>query len=172
MLARRFVVAAVVAAIAAVAAALPVAARRDGTTLVPVLSATRWLNGRATASSVRGRVVLVDVFTVDCENCRNVVPALRQLFARDRARGLTIVGVHAPETPPERQLDYVEASLARQGIVWPVAVDDDFSIWNAYGVTAWPTQLFFDRQGRLRKAIVGDSQDDAVRATVESLLSE
>ncbi|MGB8796708.1 MAG: hypothetical protein WCC70_04045, partial [Candidatus Aquilonibacter sp.] len=58
------------------------------------------------------------------------------------------------------------------GIVWPVAVDNGFSLWDAYGVNAWPTQLFFDRHGRLRKVIVGDSQDDQVRATAEALLQE
>jgi peroxiredoxin len=132
--------------------------------------ANGWANGRVNASDLRGKVVVVDVFTVDCSNCQNVVPTLRQLYAGDRARGLRIVGIHSPETPPERSRTYVEQSLARQGIVWPVVFDNDFALWRAYGVTAWPTELFFDRHGTLRRVIVGDSQDEDVRATVESLL--
>ena len=66
------------------------------------------------------------------------------LYARDRSRGLAIVGIHAPETPAERDRSYVLQSLTRQGIVWPVAIDNAFSLWNAYGVSAWPTQLIFD----------------------------
>ena len=62
--------------------------------------------------------------------------------------------------------------LASQGIVWPVAVDNGFVLWNAYGVTAWPTQLIFDRRGKLRQTVVGDSQDDLVRSTVARLLAE
>ena len=54
--------------------------------------------------------------------------------------------------------------------MWPVAIDNDFALWRTYDISVWPTQLFFDRNGKLRKVIVGDSQDDAVRATVESLL--
>ncbi len=123
------------------------------------------------ASELAGKVVVVDVFTVDCSNCQNVVPTLRSLYAKDRARGLRIVGVHAPETAAERSRPYVAQSLASQGIVWPVAIDNGFSLWHAYGVEAWPTELFFDRSGRLRKVIVGDSQDQDVRATVESLLA-
>ena len=142
------------------------------TTLVPLYSATEWINGRVAAPDLAGRVVVLDIFTVDCSNCQNVVPILRSLNVKDHARGLRIVGIHAPETPAERGRAYVEQSLARQGIVWPVAIDNDFALWKAYGADAWPTQLFFDRHGRLRKVIVGDLQDDAVRATVESLLRE
>lgn len=117
-------------------------------------------------------MVVLDVFTVDCSNCQNVVPTLRDLNARDRSRGLRVVGIHAPETPVERDRTYVEQSLKRQGISWPVAIDNSFVLWNTYGVTAWPTQLVFDRHGRLRATVVGDSQDAAVRATVEALLAE
>jgi thiol-disulfide isomerase/thioredoxin len=129
-----------------------------------------WINGRVTPPDLSGKVVILDVFTVDCSNCQNVVPALRQLYSKDRGRGLRVVGVHAPETPAERSRLYVEQSLARQGIAWPVAVDNDFALWRAYDVQEWPTELFFDRHGRLRKVIVGDGQDEEVRATAESLL--
>lgn len=141
-----------------------------GSPLTRLDAATDWINGRVTAADLKGNVVVLDVFTVDCYNCQNVVPALRSLYAKDRARGLRVIGIHAPETPAERSRAYVEQSLGRQGIVWPVAVDNGFTLWQAYGVTAWPTQLFFDRRGVLRKVIVGDSQDQQVRATVESLL--
>ncbi|MGB6985456.1 MAG: hypothetical protein WBD74_05685, partial [Candidatus Aquilonibacter sp.] len=105
-------------------------------------------------------------------NCRNVVPTLRSLYASDRTKGLAIVGIHAPETPAEKDRSYVTQSLRQQGIVWPVAVDNTFSLWDAYRVNAWPTQLFFDRHGNLRKVIIGDSQDDAVRAETQTLLQE
>ncbi len=130
-----------------------------------------WINGHASAADLQGKVVVLDVFTVDCYNCQNVVPALRALYSEDRARGLRVIGIHAPETPAERSRPYVEQSLARQGIVWPVVIDNDFALWHAYGVQAWPTQLIFDRRGELRKVIVGDSQDREVRAEVESLLN-
>ncbi len=147
-------------------------ARASGPTLGPIAGAATWLNGSASAADLRGKVVLIDVFTVDCYNCRNVVATLRDLYAKDRSRGLAIVGIHSPETPVERRRSYVIASLRAQGIVWPVAVHNAFALWNAYGVQAWPTQLVFDRHGRLRDTIVGDSQDERVRADVERLLQE
>ena len=159
----------VLRAVLAASILAPVAASAQPT-LGPVLAAGSWLGDHP--SSVSGDVVIVDVFTVDCYNCQNVVPALRDLYGTERAHGLRIIGVHAPEMPAEKQRRYVVAKLKEQGITWPVAVDNDFSVWNAYGVTAWPTQLIFDRHGRLRKTIVGDSQDDLVRQTVRALLDE
>jgi peroxiredoxin len=169
----------VVATVAAtLAGALLLAARvhagtpAQPTPLAAVFAAHDWIGTAPTASGVAGKVVVLDVFTVDCYNCQNVVPTLRAAYAGDRARGLQIIGIHSPETPAEKDRSYVERSLVRQGITWPVAIDNAFVLWKAYGITAWPTQLFFDRHGRLRKTIVGDSQDADVRATVNSLLTQ
>jgi thiol-disulfide isomerase/thioredoxin len=140
--------------------------------LQPVLNAHDWLNSQPQTKSVAGKVVVLDVFTVDCYNCKNVIPALRDLYRTKRAQGLEIIGIHSPETPIEKQRSHVVENLVSQGIQWPVALDNGFSLWDTYQVNAWPTQLFFDRHGRLRKVIVGDSQDDAVRAEVEALLAE
>lgn len=159
-------------AVSLFAAILLSGAAPSAPSLSPVLHANDWLNGPAREPDVTGKVVVLDVFTVDCFNCRNVVPILRRLYTEDRAKGLEIIGIHSPETPAEKQRGYVTENLREQGIRWPVAVDNNFALWNAYGVDAWPTQLFFDRHGRLRKVIVGDSQDDLVRTTVEGLLKE
>jgi thiol-disulfide isomerase/thioredoxin len=142
------------------------------TTLQPVYAAKDWIGARIPPAQLAGKVVILDFFTVDCYNCRNVVPTLRSLYATDRNKGLAIVGIHTPETPPEKERSYVTQSLRQQGIVWPVAVDNAFSLWDAYRVNAWPTQLFFDRHGNLRKVIIGDSQDDEVRAETQTLLQE
>jgi len=142
-------------------------------TLAPLLVAVGgWLNGGVSHASLAGKVVVVDVFTVDCYNCRNVTPNLRALYRGNSRDDLAIVGVHTPETPYERERPHVVASLKELGVVWPVVLDNDSALWRAYGVDAWPTQLIFDRKGRWRKTIVGDSQDDALDRTVKELLAE
>ncbi len=158
---------------ASVALAVPLAARAaDAPGLAPVLGASEgWLNGTATRASLAGKVVVVDVFTFGCYNCKNVVPALRSIDARD-AKDVAVVGIHSPETSYEKDRDNVVRNLRAQGITWPVAIDNSFSIWKAYGVDAWPTQLFFDRHGNLRKTIVGDSQDDELTAEIRKLVAE
>jgi thiol-disulfide isomerase/thioredoxin len=156
----------------ALSGAAAIAGSAHAANLAPVYAASEgWLNGRITSAETSGKVVIVDVFTFDCYNCKNVVPNLRALNAKKRS-DLVIVGVHAPETPYETNHAHVVENLRAQGITWPVAIDNSFAIWNAYGVDAWPTQLFFDRTGALRATIVGDSQDDAVDRIVQKLLAE
>jgi thiol-disulfide isomerase/thioredoxin len=142
------------------------------TTISPLLHAASWLGAKPTAQSLAGKVVVVDVFTFECINCKHVVPELRALRKSIPPAELAIVGVHSPETPYERDRDNVLRGLADQGITWPVAVDNDFAVWKAYGIQYWPTQLIFDRNGRLRKTVIGEGQDALVASTVRMLLSE
>ncbi len=163
----------VAAALAALAFQQPaVAPSAETPTLEPVLHAAQgWINGPATPGQLAGKVVVVDVFTFGCYNCRKVTPNLRALY-RGHAKDVAIVGVHSPETPYEKARSNVAVNLAAQGIVWPVAIDNDFTLWRAYGIEAWPTQLIFDRHGRLRKTVMGDSQDALVDRTIEELVAE
>ncbi len=139
--------------------------------LAPVLGATPWANAPGPPSTA-GRVTIVDVFTFDCINCKHVTPELRRLRAAYGSRDLAILGVHAPELPEEHVHANVVQALRDQDITWPVVYDDNFRIWNAYGVTAWPTQLVFDRHGKLRATYVGEGNDAQVEQSVRSLVAE
>jgi len=139
--------------------------------LATLLSAPSWINAQPTAQSLKGKVVLVDVFTFGCYNCKNITANLKILH-RSYPADLAIVGVHTPETGYERERPNVIANLKAQGISWPVAVDNDYALWHAFGVEYWPTQLIFDRKGHLRKTVIGDSQDSLVEATVKELVAE
>jgi thiol-disulfide isomerase/thioredoxin len=145
-------------------------AHAAGVTLSRVLAANDWLNAKPTMQTVRGKVVVLDFYTFECFNCKNTEPNLRALYREKPRTDLVILSIHSPETSLEKNRDNLVASLKEQGIVWPVAVDNDFTIWNAYGVQAWPTQMIFDRSGQLRKTFVGDSQDAAVDATIDQLI--
>ena len=139
--------------------------------LAPLVEHDDWLATRPRAGDLAGKVVVVDIFTFGCFNCKNVTPNLRALYRRHDSR-LAIVGIHTPETPYETERKNVVANLATLGIVWPVAIDNDHVLWNAYNTEYWPTQLIFDKHGTLRKTIVGDSQDQDVDDTVTKLLAE
>jgi thiol-disulfide isomerase/thioredoxin len=152
--------------------AVAAGARAQTDRLAPVLAAPDWLNGRVGAADVAGKVVIVDVFTFDCINCKHVLPNLQHLHASVPAGDLTIIGVHAPETPAERERANVVRELARQGVVWPVALDNSFAVWKALDNEYWPTQYIFDRRGGLRRTVVGEGQDDVVNATVRALIAE
>jgi len=151
-----------------VIAALFIAA---ATSLAPVLAAAPWANA-AGPPHLAGRVTIVDVFTFSCINCKHVTPELRKLRDSIGSSDLAIVGVHAPELPEERVHKNVVQALKDQDITWPVVYDDNFAVWNAYGVSAWPTQLVFDRRGKLRATYVGEGYDAQLERTVRALIAE
>jgi thiol-disulfide isomerase/thioredoxin len=152
--------------------AFPAAAPASPTSVAPVLAASDWINGRVTGADIAGKVVIVDVFTFDCINCKHVTPNLQRLHANVSSNDLAIIGVHAPETAEERDRSNVVRELARQGVVWPVALDNSFSVWKALDNEYWPTQYIFDRHGALRRTVVGEGQDDVVTSTVRALVAE
>jgi thiol-disulfide isomerase/thioredoxin len=155
----------------AAGAVAAVAAPANG--LAPLGLATGWLNGRRTAAELRGKVVLLDIFTFECINCIHVTPNLKRLYDTYRRPDLEIVAVHTPEVPSyQSRLAYLAEQSREAALPWPIAIDNRSAIWNAYGISAWPTQLLFDRHGRLRHTIVGEGQDNEVNAAVRSLVTE
>jgi thiol-disulfide isomerase/thioredoxin len=133
--------------------------------------ATGWLGTPPALDRLRGRVVLVDVFTFECINCIRITPNLKRLYAMYARSEIEIIAVHTPEVPSyQRSANYVAREAHAAMLPWPIALDNDQRIWDAYGVNAWPTQLVFDRNGHLRATIIGDSQDERVNAAVRSLV--
>jgi thiol-disulfide isomerase/thioredoxin len=132
-----------------------------------------WINSDPlTLNKLRGRVVLVEFWTFGCYNCRNTLPAVKEWDARYRDRGLTIVGVHTPETTSEYNIDNVRREVPGLGIKYPVVTDNDYATWKAYGVEAWPTILVVDKQGRVRWLHVGEGRYNETEGVIRALLAE
>ncbi|NRF70942.1 redoxin domain-containing protein [Aquincola sp. S2] len=133
-----------------------------------------WLNtpGGAplTIDSLRGRVVLLDFWTFGCINCVRTLPHLRQWHQRYAERGLVVLGVHTPEFAHERPLAALEAAVRRHALRYPIAQDNGFKTWKAYGVQAWPTQVLIDRQGRIALRHIGEGDEAAIERRIEQLL--
>ncbi|MBA2501633.1 MAG: peptide-methionine (R)-S-oxide reductase MsrB [Pyrinomonadaceae bacterium] len=132
-----------------------------------------WLNSQPTTlENLRGRVVLVDFWTFGCYNCRNTLPTLKRLDAQYRNKGLTIVGVHAPESDYEKGIENVREAVQRLGIKYPVVTDNDYATWRAYGVQAWPTVVILDKQGRIRFTHIGEGYYEQQEQIIQKLLAE
>jgi cytochrome c biogenesis protein CcdA/thiol-disulfide isomerase/thioredoxin len=122
--------------------------------------------------SLRGRVVLVDFWTYSCINCIRTLPYLKAWDARYRRDGLTIVGVHTPEFPFEREASNVEDAIRENGIRYPVAQDNEQQTWNAYGNQYWPAEYFVDAQGRVRFVHFGEGSYAEKEHVIRQLLTE
>ena len=139
----------------------------------PELSGGEWINSEPlTLSKLRGRVVLIEFWTFGCYNCRNTLPTIKTWDTRYRDRGLTIIGVHTPETDSERKIEDVRRETAALGIKYPVVTDNDYATWKLYKVEAWPTLFLLDKQGRVRWAHVGEGAYEETEQVIKELLAE
>ena len=139
----------------------------------PELSNGTWINSEPlTLKSLHGRVVLIEFWTFACYNCRNTLPAVKKWDAQYRDKGLTIIGVHTPESDLERSESDLRREVAALGVKYPVVTDNDYSTWKAYGVEAWPTLFLLDKQGRVRWTHVGEGYYDETEAVIKKLLAE
>lgn len=135
--------------------------------------ATQWLNGPSLSNEdLRGKVVLVDFWTYDCINCRNSLPYVNQWAERYADRGLVVIGVHTPEYPFERIIDNVREATVRLGVKHPVAIDNQYRIWNAFTNQYWPAHYFIDAKGRVRHLHIGEGDYEEQEAIIQQLLRE
>jgi thiol-disulfide isomerase/thioredoxin len=138
---------------------------------LPALEADGWLN-TPHAPDLKSRVVLVEFWTHGCWNCRNVEPYLKQWYARYREQGLTVVGVHSPEFPHERDIGKVRDYTKKNAIAYPVAIDNDYDIWEGYANQYWPALYLADRSGRIRYTHIGEGRYAETEAAIQTLLAE
>ena len=97
---------------------------------------------------------------------------MRDWHARYQKAGLTIVGVHSPEFGFEHEAGNVERAIAANGIRYPVVQDNDFTIWNRWGVRAWPTTVLVDKRGTLRYRHIGEGAYAETEDMIRQLLGE
>ena len=139
----------------------------------PELAGGQWINSEPlTLTKLHGRVVLIEFWTFGCYNCRNTLPTIKAWDARYRDRGLTIIGVHTPETDSERDIGDLRREVAALGIKYPVVSDNDYATWKLYKVEAWPTLFLLDKQGRVRWTRVGEGTYEETEEVIKNLLSE
>lgn len=139
----------------------------------PMIGATHWLNSPPLDDSMlRGKVVLVDFWTYSCINCLRTLPYLKAWDEKYRAQGLVIIGVHSPEFSFEKDLHNVERAVRDLGIKYPVALDNQYAIWNAYENEYWPAHYLIDAQGRIRHQHFGEGAYRETELMIQSLLKE
>ncbi len=126
----------------------------------PELSgATHWINGKISLRNFVGKkVILLDFFEFTCINCIRTIPYLRIWWERYRDKGLIVVGIHTPEFERSKDLRFLMEGIKRFGIEWPVAVDNEYKIWNAYANMYWPRKHIIDSEGYIVYDHIGEGK--------------
>ncbi len=145
-------------------------------TLPEFAGITRWWNTPEnkplTPAGLRGSVVLVDFWTYSCINCIRTYPFLRSMQEKYAKNGLVIIGVHTPEFEFEKNAENVDREITKNNLAYPVALDPNYVTWNLFGNHSWPASYLFDKQGRLRRAHIGEGDYEEQEAAIRSLLEE
>jgi len=156
------------------------AAKVDGRSSLPDLGAAPelttevWLN---TPSPLRlqqlnGKVVLLEMWTYGCINCRNVIPSLKEWHTRYAGDGLVIIGNHFPEFAQERDLQNLKDAVKNLGIEYAVTQDNDGVTWQAYNNRFWPSLYLIDKKGHIRYTHIGEGQYQETERAIQELLVE
>jgi cytochrome c biogenesis protein CcdA/thiol-disulfide isomerase/thioredoxin len=137
---------------------------------------TSWLNtpgGKPlTMRELRGKVVLVDFWTYSCINCQRTLPHVETWYRQYAKDGFVVVGVHTPEFAFEHVVSNVRSQSAALGVHYPVAVDDDYGTWNAYGNEYWPADYLIDARGDVRHVTFGEGGYSITGRLIRQLLDE
>jgi hypothetical protein len=135
--------------------------------------ATEWINSPPlTPAGLRGNVALFDFCTYTCINWIRTLPYIRAWADRYHDHGLVMVGVHTPEFSFEKDLENVREALQQMRVTYPVAVDSDHAIWEAFANQYWPALYFVDAEGRIRHHRFGEGDYDRSEVVIQQLLAE
>jgi thiol-disulfide isomerase/thioredoxin len=141
--------------------------------LPSLAGATEWLNSPPlTTAGLRGKVVLIDVWTYTCINWLRTLPYVRAWAAKYKNQGLVVIGVHSPEFGFEHNIENVRREAKDMRVDYPIAIDNDFAIWRALNNNYWPAHYLVDAQGRIRHHQFGEGGYDQSERIIQQLLSE
>ena len=142
--------------------------------LAPELTNDVWLNVEAPLhlADLRGKVVIVEMWTFGCINCQHVMPSLKEWHARYKDQGLVIIGNHFPEFSYEADLANLKDAIARYDIQYAVTQDNDGATWKAYKNHYWPALYLIDKQGHIRYVHIGEGRYIQTEENIQALLAE
>jgi thiol-disulfide isomerase/thioredoxin len=142
-------------------------------TLPSFAGATQWLNGPPlTPEELRGKVVVVNFWTYTCINWLRQLPYVRAWSQKYAGHGLVVVGVHTPEFGFEGDPANVSRAVEAMNIHYPVAVDSNYTVWDAFANYAWPALYIVDAQGRIRRRHLGEGEYQETETAIQALLTD
>jgi thiol-disulfide isomerase/thioredoxin len=161
-----------VAALGALWASAPHTLADEGR-MPDLVGATTWLNSvPLTRESLRGKVVLVHIWTYTCINSLRPLPYVKAWADKYKEAGLVVIGVHTPEFSVEKERANVETAVRDLKVTYPVAIDSDYRIWEAFANQYWPALYFVDAKGRIRHHFFGEGEYVEAERVLQELLKE
>jgi thiol-disulfide isomerase/thioredoxin len=138
-----------------------------------------WLNtGGKKLDFQRGRVYVVEFWTYGCSNCQRNLPSYARWQKRFAQKGVTLIGIHTPETEAEKKTGNVIQQVKQLGITYPVLLDQKGTNWNRWHQRCWPAVYLVDKHGKARYRWLGELDwqqaggEEKMARCIERLLRE
>jgi len=142
-------------------------------TMPDLSGAIAWINSAPLSKkSLRGKVVLVDIWTYSCINSLRQLPYLKAWAAKYKDQGLVVIGVHTPEFEFEKDRGNVANALRELNITYPIAIDSNRAVWDAFNNQYWPADYIVDAKGQIRYHHFGEGDYDVCERVIQELLKE
>lgn len=124
-----------------------------------------------TLDDLKGRAVLLDFFTPGCINCIHMLPVEEQLKQRFGTR-LAVIGIDSPKFEASKTKQGLESFIQRYDLRHPIVLDPAMSLWNAYGVQAWPTLVLLGPDGSLKQQFIGEQSFEQLAGPIHAALAD
>jgi thiol-disulfide isomerase/thioredoxin len=135
--------------------------------------ASGWINTQPLdLAELRGKVVLVDFWTYTCINWRRTLPYVRDWALKYKDQGLVVIGVHTPEFLFEQKPENVNVAVKEMNITYPVAMDNNYEVWNSFQNQYWPALYLIDARGNVRHEKFGEGNYEEAERWIQQLLKE
>ncbi len=132
-----------------------------------------WINSKPmTEEDLKGKVTLIDFWTYSCINCIRTQPYLKGWYEKYKDSDFQVVGIHAPEFAFEKLPENVKKAAKDAQLTYPIALDNDFTTWNNYGVSYWPSAFLVDADGNVRRVHYGEGEYMQTEQAIRALLRE
>ncbi len=132
-----------------------------------------WINSDATTlGNLRGKVVLVDFWTYSCINCIRTLPYVEKWYETYKDQGFVVLGIHSPEFAFEHEEGNVRAAAKEYGLTYPIALDNNFATWTAFGNRYWPAHYLIDKNSNIRYTHFGEGEYATTEKAIQELLGE
>ena len=118
------------------------------------------------------KVILLDFMTYSCVNCKRTFPYLNEWYEKYEDDGLIVIGIHTPEFAFEHDIENVRRALGKEGIKFPVVLDNDYATWRAYGNQFWPRKYLINKNGEIVYDHIGEGAYDEIEEKIVKALSE
>jgi DNA-binding beta-propeller fold protein YncE len=132
-----------------------------------------WLNtaGPIRLKDLRGKIVVLDFWTLCCINCIHTLPDLAKL-EKKYAKEIVVIGVHSAKFKHERETESIRKAILRYEISHPVVNDANMKIWRTYlgEQGSWPTLILIDPEGYVVGGDSGEHLYEVFDRTIAKLI--